>query len=99
MHQGKQLLDHILNPNEGEPKKLTLSEVLLASIPPIHPPFHHSRSLCKSRGDEAGKLMASNKILAENHKDAVKKLTHTEQRLQDKKEECNMFKIKYVMTL
>lgn len=51
-------------------------------------------SLCKSRGEEAGKLMASNKILAENHKDAVMKLTTIEQRLQDRRDECSTLKMK-----
>ena len=53
-----------------------------------------SSALCRSRGDQTGKLMSSNKILAENHKEAVKKLTSAEQRLQDKKEECNVLRIK-----
>jgi len=49
---------------------------------------------CKNRADEASQLAAANKVLADSHKDAVKKISYIEQKLQDKKEECNCLRIK-----
>lgn len=51
-------------------------------------------ALCQSRVDEAAKLSASNRVLAENHKEVVKKLSSNERRLQGRKEECNNLRIK-----
>ena len=54
------------------------------------------RALCKSRADEAGKVVANNRILVEDHKEATRRLGTLEQKYQDKKDECNSLKIKQV---
>ena len=41
-------------------------------------------------------MVANNRILAEDHKEAARRLGNLEQKYQDKKDECNTLKIKQV---
>ena len=52
------------------------------------------RTQCKNQSEESNKLVAANRVLVEGQRDAVRKLSRSEQRLQEKKEECNTLKIK-----